>query len=153
MMISIHQQCNQFQVKYHLSGGVLLEVLMALALILGAASVITGGLQSSVDSVERMKANLHGVNLAVSVISQIQMGVIAAESVEGTQFEEPFQDWSYDIETEEVSTEVMDLEGNGLELPQLQKVEVAIHDPDGKIVKRLSQYILYKENEDTSLVE
>ncbi len=47
----------------------------------------------------------------------------------------------------------MDLEGNGLELPQLQKVEVAIHDPDGKIVKRLSQYILYKENEDTSLVE
>ena len=90
---------------------------MALALILGAASVITGGLQSSVDSVERMKANLHGVNLAVSVISQIQMGVITSESVEGTQFEEPFQDWSYDIETEEVSTEVMDLEGNGLELP------------------------------------
>ena len=80
-MISIHQQINQFQAKHHLLGGVLLEVLMALALILGAASVITGGLQSAVDSVERMRNNLHGVNLAVSVISQIQMGVIAAESV------------------------------------------------------------------------
>ena len=152
-MISIHLQHNQFQMKHHRSGAVLLEVLMALALILGAASVITGGLQSAVDSVERMRNNLHGVNLAVSVISQIQMGMIAAESVEGTQFEEPFQDWSYDIETEEVSTDVMDLEGDGLELPQFQKVEVAVHDSDGKIVKRLSQYILYKENEDTSLVE
>ena len=145
-MISIHQQINQFQAKHHLLGGVLLEVLMALALILGAASVITGGLQSAVDSVERMRNNLHGVNLAVRVISQIQMGVIAVESVEGTQFEEPFQDWSYDLETEEVSTEVMDLEGNGLELPQIRKVEVAVHDPEGKIVKRLIQYILYKEN-------
>ena len=152
-MISIHQQINQFQAKHHLLGGVLLEVLMALALILGAASVITGGLQSAVDSVERMRNNLHGVNLAVSVISQIQMGVIAAASVDGTQFEAPFQDWSYDLETEEVSTEVMDLEGNGLELPQIRKVEVAVHDPDGKIIKRLSQYILYKENEDSSSVE
>ena len=152
-MISIHQQINQFQAKHHLLGGVLLEVLMALALILVAASVITGGLQFAVDSVERMRNNLHGVNLAVSVISQIQMGVIAAESVEGTQFEEPFQDWSYDLETEEVSTEVMDLEGNGLELPQIRKVEVAVHDPEGKIVKRLIQYILYKENEDSSSAE
>ena len=152
-MISIYQQINQFQTKHNLSGGVLLEVLMALALILGAASVITGGLQSAVDSVERMRNNLHGVTLAVSVISQIQMGVITAESVEGTQFEEPFQDWSYDLETEEVSTEVMDLEGNGLELPQIRKVEVAVHNPEGKIVKRLSQYILYKESEDSSSVE
>lgn len=117
---------------------------MALALILGASSVITGGLQSSVDSVERMRNSIHGVNLAESVLSEIQMGIIEMESVEAQSFEVPFELWSYDITTEEMSDVAMEI--SEWEVPTLYKVEVAIRDPEGEIIQRMSQYMFAEDD-------
>lgn len=128
-------------------GGVLLEVLMALALILGASSVITGGLQSAVDSVERMRNSVHGLNLAVSVLSQIQMGILVAEQVENESFEAPFEEWSYDIETEEVESDTISLEGGSRSVPQMVKVEVVVHRPGGQVIKRMSQFVFVESEE------
>jgi type II secretory pathway pseudopilin PulG len=129
-------------------GGVLLEVLMALALVVGAFSVITGGLQSAVDSVERMRNSVHGQNLAVSLLSQIQMGLVDAEDVEGVNFEAPFGEWAYDIETEEVETETIGFNsGNARPVPEMLKVEVAIHRPDGQVIHRMGQFIFMEPSE------
>lgn len=116
---------------------------MALALILGASAVITGGLQSSVDSVERMRNSIHGVNLAESVLSEIQMGIIEMESVESQEFEAPFESWSYDITSEEMSDAAREVSER--EVPTMYKVEVAIRDAKGEIIQRMTQYMFAQE--------
>ena len=132
------------------NGGVLLEVLMALALIVGASAVVTGGLQSAITSVDRMRNDVQGVNLAITVLSQIQMGIIPIESVESEDFESPFEGWSYDIVVEEVEDMNMSLnmngsgESNGVELV---KVQVAIRKPDGDVIKRMTQLLQNSETD------
>jgi hypothetical protein len=129
-------------------GGVLLEVLMALGLAVGAFSVITGGLQSAVDSVERMRNSVHSQNLAVSLLSQIQMGLVDAEDVEGINFEAPFGEWTYDIETEEVAAETIGFySGSARPVPEMLKVEVAIHRPDGQVIHRMGQFVFMEPSE------
>lgn len=132
----------------HCEGGGLLEVLMALVLVVGAFSVITGGLQSAVDSVERMRNSVHGQNLAVSLLSQIQMGLVEAEDVEGAYFEAPFEEWSYDIETEEMQAETIGFySGSGPSIPEMLRVDVAIYRPDGRIIHRMSQFVFMEYSE------
>ena len=48
----------------------LLEVVLALVLFVGAATVLTSGLSSSLDSVERLRLNAHAADYAVSVLSE-----------------------------------------------------------------------------------
>ena len=123
---------------------------MALALIVGASAVVTGGLQSAITSVDRMRNDVQGVNLAITVLSQIQMGIIPIESVESEDFESPFEGWSYDIVVEEVEDMNMSLnmngsgESNGVELV---KVEVAIRKPDGDVIKRMTQLLQNSETD------
>lgn len=130
-------------------GGILLEVLFALALMLGASSVITGGLQASMDAVERMRNGMHGVNLAESLLSKIEMGLLDAESVEEESFSAPFESWSYDIEVEDL--EEMSLSSSDREIPVMQRVEVAIHNPEGKVVYRMSQLMMLPEEDEFSM--
>jgi hypothetical protein len=143
-----YSSCAEFRRKSREGGGVLLEVLMALALVVGAFSVITGGLQSAVDSVDRMRNSVHGQNLAVSLLSQIQMGLVDAENVEGVRFDAPFEEWAYDIETEEVEAETIGFySGSARSVPEMLKVEVAIHKPDGQVIHRMGQFIFMEPSE------
>lgn len=80
-------------------GAVLLEVILALGLMLFAAAVINHGMQASVDTVDRLKYSTHAQNLAVSVMSQIHMGILPMVTTEAQPFTAPFEDWTYEIET------------------------------------------------------
>jgi type II secretory pathway pseudopilin PulG len=111
---------------------VLVEVVLALALFVAAAAVISGGLSASMDSIERLRLNAHAADLAVSVLSEMQMGILAAEGNAAQQFDVPFEDWTWEVQLASVD------DGAGEET-RLTRVEAIIRHQQPPLVYRLSQ--------------
>ena len=57
------------------SGAILFEVVLALALFVFAAAVISGGFSTALMSVDRMRAELDGSNLAISTLAEIELNL------------------------------------------------------------------------------
>lgn len=87
------------QTRFHRaeSAVVLLEVILALALFAATAAIVTGGINSSVNAVERMRFSVHAGNLAATVISEIKLGDRPALMLEPEPFDEPFTNWTCQI--------------------------------------------------------
>ena len=115
-------------------GAVLLEVILALALFVLAATIITSGLSSSVNEVKRLRLNTHASNLAVSVLSQLQMGIQAGEASGPNAFDPPFEQWKWQTILSPVNEMV------GATNP-IQKVEVIIRHDSEPVVYRLTQFL------------
>ena len=115
-----------------LTGAVLLEVVLALALILFAIGVVNSGLQAAVDAVDRMKANTQAMNLAVSTMSEIQMGIIPMESAEAQPFLTPFEDWTYAVQVENFGESL-------LSQTRPIKVEVIVKHSTKPFIRRITQ--------------
>ena len=122
-------------------GAVLLEVVLALVLVAGAAAVVGAGLSASIDRVERLKLNAHAADLAVSVMSELQMGskVLSQEGPES--FEAPFEGWTWEAAGEVTDEKVRDT-------GRTKKVEVVIRHEDPVVVHRLCQVIRLPETEE-----
>src|SRR2546421_1194648 len=115
-------------------GAVLLEVVLALVLFVAAAAIISAGLNASLNSVERLRLNTHAANLAVSVISELQMG-IKTTALGGPQpFKAPFDGWTWEVLAGSADTEFSQSKG-------AQKVEVIIRHDEPAVVYRLSQML------------
>jgi len=125
-------------------GAVLLEVVLALVLVAGAAAVVGAGLSASIDRVERLKLNAHAADLAVSVMSELQMGskVLSQEGPES--FEAPFEGWTWEAAAEVTDEKVRDT-------GRTKKVEVVIRHEDPAVVHRLCQVIRLPETEEEVL--
>jgi type II secretory pathway pseudopilin PulG len=110
---------------------VLLEVVLALALFIGAATVISGGISASVEAVNRVRLQTHAVNLAISVMSELQIGARPLVAVGPENFEAPFKDWLYrvNLTAGESATE------NG----STRAVEVIVWHTQENIVHRITQ--------------
>lgn len=114
-------------------GAVLLEVVLALVLFVGAAAIIGAGLGSAVDSVERQRLNIHAANLASTVLAELQLGARGTEA--GPEaFPAPFERWSWEIQISPVETELG--ESSGLSL-----AEVIVRHDDPPVVHRLAEVI------------
>lgn len=126
-------------------GVVLLEVVLALVLLAGAAAVIGAGLSASIDRVERLKLNAHAADLAVSVMSELQIGskVISEEGPES--FETPFEGWTWEAQTEVTTDQKVRDTG------RTKKVEVIVRHEDPPVVHRLCQVIRLPEKEEDVL--
>ena len=105
------------------SGVVLFEVILALVLFSFAAIIIANSFSSSLRSVDRMRNDLDASNLAISTLSEIELGIKPIETSPPTEFEEPFEKWTWQIETTKPN-EDLDM-GRGLTL-----VEVIITNED-----------------------
>ena len=105
------------------TGTVLFEVVLALVLFSFAAVIIANSFSSSLLSVDRMRADLDATNLAISTLSEIELGIKAKETTPTTEFEAPFEKWTWQVETTEPS-EDLDM-GGGLTL-----VEVIIRNEE-----------------------
>jgi type II secretory pathway pseudopilin PulG len=116
------------------AGAVLLEVVLALVLFVSAATVLTSGLSSSLDAVERLRLSTHAANLAVTVISELQLGTRTLAGNGPQPFETPFEQWTW----EAVATP---LQGEYDENKQFNTVEVIIRHAESPIVYRLSQVL------------
>jgi type II secretory pathway pseudopilin PulG len=113
---------------------VLLEVVLALVLFAAAAAIIGAGLRSAINGVERQKLSAHANNLALSVLSEIQMGLRQAGSAGPEPFESPFDHWTWQIVLTPTETE------DG-EPGELTLVEVIIRHENPALVQRLSQML------------
>ena len=117
------------------SGVVLFEVILALVLFSFAAIIIANSFSSSLRSVDRMRNDLDASNLAISTLSEIELGIKPIETSPPTEFEEPFEKWTWQIEATKPN-EDLDM-GGGLTL-----VEVIIINEDLGRETRIARMIL-----------
>jgi len=122
------------------AGSVLLEVVLAIVLFAAAAAVIGMGLKASIDGAQRLRLSTHAGNLAVTVISELQMGLRSLADTGPEAFGPPFEGWVW-----EVAALPWD-QGQAESAPAgsaatLMRVEVTVrYEPEG-FVHRLAQVI------------
>ena len=116
------------------SGAVLFEVVLALVLFTFSVTIISSSFSASMRSVDRMRMELDEANLAISTLAEIELGLKPMESAPPTEFEPPFEKWSWQVEVTEPS-EDLDM-GGGLSL-----VEVIIQSEEFGRETRLARMI------------
>ncbi len=110
----------------------MLEVILALVLFVGAAAVLAVAFNSSMEGVERQKRQQHAADLALTVLSEIQLGIRSAGPSGPEPFKLPFQNWTWQIATSSVEEEPGESSG-------LTHVEVTIRHTESSLVYRIHQ--------------
>lgn len=113
-----------------------MEVLLALALFVGAAAVATTALNASLESVERQKLGLHALNLASSTLAEIQLGQRPLASQSPRPCDAPFEDWSW-----ELAVSPLEAESSETATASQVRAEVIIRHSLRPIVQRLTQIL------------
>lgn len=119
----------------HCAGAVLLEVVLALVLFVAAATVIAGAVNASLEGVQRQKLSLHAVNLAMTVLAELQIGLRSVEGGSPQPFAAPFEHWTWQLSA---TTQ----EERGQARTGLTLVEVVVRHDDPPFVHRLAQAIV-----------
>lgn len=112
-------------------GAVLLEVLLALGLFVFTAAVVSSGLHAAVDRTLRLRAQTHALDLAVSVLSEVQMGIRPAQAAGPEAFEAPFAQWTWEVEAVPSTLGTEEVAG-------LQLVTVVVRGGEPATVQRLT---------------
>jgi hypothetical protein len=102
-------------------GIVLMEVVLALALLVLASGVILGSMNTCTQCALKLKLRSHAADLAVTLASEIQMGVIKPNDTDSGSFA-GLPDWTWQMHVQS-----LDLSDNPLE-----RVEISVrHKPSG----------------------
>ena len=128
-------------------GIAMLEVVFALSLFAAAVAVICGSFSASANAVSRMQLHAVADNLAVTLLSQMQLGIVPSEDDGPYGFEEPFADWTWEVVTAEMN-EVIDIDG-----PVLMSVEIIIRHIDGDCTRRLTVLVPDTSQDDQGEIE
>lgn len=113
-------------------GAILFEILLALVLFLGVVAVVTSGMNASVEAVDRQRWELHAVNLAVTVLSEIQLGLRSTTLPGPELFPPPYEDWTWQLGVEGADDEVGEVSG-------LSRVSVLVRHANSPVTFRLVQ--------------
>ena len=116
------------------TGAVLFEIVLALVLFTFSVTIISNSFNASLRSVDRMRHELNGSNLATSTLAEIELGLKPLETAPPAVFEPPFEKWTWQIEVTEPN-EDLDM-GGGLSL-----VEVIIQSEELGRETRLARMI------------
>ena len=111
-------------------GSVLLEVVLALALFVAAATIITSGINASIQAVYRLRLETHAVNLAISLLSELQMRARPVTPAGPEPCAPPFTNWNFRIEL---------TQPEGTDNEALIPVEVIVSHAEEPVVHRLTQ--------------
>jgi type II secretory pathway pseudopilin PulG len=122
---------------------VLLEVLLALVLFGAAAAVVTTAFNSSMASLDRQKLGFLALNLASSVVAEVQLGIRSTESESPQPLDPPFEDWTY-------QTVVTPMESAAEGAAALTRLEVIVRHQKSATVHRLAQVISPQEGATTN---
>ncbi len=115
-------------------GAALLEVLLALALFVAAAAVMTVALNASMASLDRQRLGAHATDLASSILAEVQLGIRPLASAARLPLEPPFQDWTLELA-------VTPTESGAGEPTGLARVEVIVRHQFEPVVQRLAQVV------------
>lgn len=115
------------------SAAVLLECILGLALFAVTAAIVTTGINSSVNSVERLRNSTHAGNLAATVISEIKLGALPSVVAEPEPFAEPFTNWTYQVQS--VSADNLE------SVSTLQTIEVIIRNTNNAYEFRFGEIL------------
>lgn len=115
-------------------GTALLEVILALALFVIAAAIVTSGMNASTDSLDRQRLNTHAANLAATALAEIQLGIRSTAEAGEQPFAAPFDKWTAELSVTPTETESGEASG-------LLHVEVIIRHKESALVRRLAQVI------------
>jgi hypothetical protein len=116
------------------SASVLLEVIIAIALFVAAAGTLYAAIASSLRAVQRVRVETMASDLAVTVLSEIHMGLREPTSEGPEPFVDPLEGvederltgWTWEIAAEEITSDDQ-------ELPGMTQVTVTItHTETGK---------------------
>jgi type II secretory pathway pseudopilin PulG len=116
------------------SGAILLEVVIALAIFVAAAGVITVGMNAAVSSVERQRLSAHAVNLSVTVMRSYA-------PADPEPFDAPFTNWTWQV----VTTPEASIEAE----TGFQHVEVIVRHAEPRHVFRLAELAPVSTNDMT----
>ncbi len=113
------------------AGAVLLEVVLALTLFVSGAAVIGAGLNQCLNAAYRLRTRTEAADLAVTLISEIQMGKIAPVTIGATAYDdEQLADWTWKMTAEQMD-----------DVPDLLLVTVTVtHEPSG-VFYRLTEWM------------
>ena len=114
------------------TGSILFEVVLALALFVFAAAVISGGFSASLKNVDRIRQELDASNLAITTLGEIELGLKPMVTTAPADFESPFEKWTWQVVVTEPS-EDLDMGGN------LALVEVIIENKEKKNQARIAR--------------
>lgn len=115
-------------------GAALMEVLLALALFVAAAAVVTTALNASLSSLERQRLAVHAMNLTASIMAEIQLGIRPLAADARRPLPAPFEAWTSEVVV--VATET-----GGLESAPAGQVEVILRHENPLLVQRLAQRV------------
>lgn len=115
-------------------GTALLEVLLAVALFVAAAAVMTVALNASLSSLNRQRLAAQASNLAASILAELQLGIRPLATSARAQQEAPYADWSLELA-------VTPAESGAGEPTGAAQVEVIVRHQNEPIVQRLAQWL------------
>jgi len=99
------------------AGVALLEVVLALSLFFGVAMVILAGLSACVRSASDIRLEAQAADLAVTLLSEIQLGAVEIEDAGPMAYEdEALEDWSWQLVVTPVVTTLAELDVTRLEI-------------------------------------
>jgi type II secretory pathway pseudopilin PulG len=111
-----------------------MEVLLAVVLFGAAVAIVTVAFNSSLESLERQKRSAQALNMAASVMAEVQLGLRPAVSDGARPFEAPWKDWTWE-------TSITPMENATGGLNGLSTLEVVVRLQKSTIVQRLAQVV------------
>jgi hypothetical protein len=74
-------------------------VVLALTLFFAAASIVLTGTNRSIRAVSRLRRDIQATDMAVTLLSEIQMGLVEPADAGPEEYEEPLENWTWEIIT------------------------------------------------------
>ncbi len=115
-------------------GAVLLEVVLAMVIFAGASAVLLSGLSAANAAAQRVERRGTGADLAVTVMSEVQIGLIDRTDAGPEHFEEGLGpiDWTWQLSIAPAGDE---------NTTGLDRVRVVVRDGSGRIAGRLTRWL------------
>jgi hypothetical protein len=114
-------------------GIVLLEVVLALAAFFTVGGLIIASLDAAVGAAEEVRNDARAADLAVTLLSQIHVGLLEPQNTGPEYCDEPLEDWTWEIVAETVSADPT--------APDMLRLEVVVRNTERGRVHRLAELV------------
>jgi hypothetical protein len=109
-------------------------VILALALFVGTSGIVLASLSACMRSAQEVRLEAQAADLAVTRLSEVQMGLLPIQDSSAEPFDPPFDAWTWQAST-------MSVIDNGEDMG-LKKIEIVVTQTEQGFVYRLSAFLV-----------